>query len=254
MRIQNRPRIRLRSVFLCCLAPLALTSCLSNLFFMETKEKPLAEPATSNGRVIGSPSKFKGYDFKAVDKRALQTPADAAASMRKLVAYLTADARNDLERTRALFIWEAANIAYDGSAFSVRDIPRLQPEEIFLRRKGVCGHYSVLFQRLATMAGLQVEAIGGKATGYPSSILLGDTSHCWNAIKIDGAWYLLDVTWSAGYLDNSFQFHKYPAPSEEFFLTEPSEFVKSHFPDDPLWQLLTPPIRESEFLDIAAKG
>ena len=172
--------------------------------------------------------------------------------MKKLVVYLTGSAHNDLERTRALFIWEAANIEYDGSAFSVHDIPQLQPEEIFLRRKGVCVHYSVLFERLATLAGLQAQTIVGKATGYPAAILLNDTAHAWNAVRIDGAWYLLDVTWAAGSLDADFHFHRYPTVNTNYFLAEPATFVRSHLPDDPWWQLLDRPVSESEFLAIAA--
>lgn len=32
-----------------------------------------------------------------------------------------------------------------------------------------------------------------------------------------------------------------------YFLTEPSEFINSHFPDDETWQLLTTPISMEEF-------
>lgn len=32
-----------------------------------------------------------------------------------------------------------------------------------------------------------------------------------------------------------------------YFLTEPSEFINSHFPDDQTWQLLTTPISIQEF-------
>jgi len=32
-----------------------------------------------------------------------------------------------------------------------------------------------------------------------------------------------------------------------YFLTEPSEFINSHFPDDKTWQLLTTPITMEEF-------
>lgn len=32
-----------------------------------------------------------------------------------------------------------------------------------------------------------------------------------------------------------------------YFLTEPSEFINSHFPDDKTWQLLTTPISMEEF-------
>ena len=136
------------------------------------------------------------------------------------------------------------------------DIPRLDPEEVFILRKGVCQHYSVLFQRLADMAGLQARTIAGEASGFPKSILLKDTRHAWNAVRIDGAWYLLDVTWASGYLDQGYGFHYYPPERRqqvyaENFLVDPAIFVKSHYPEDERWQLLAKPMRESEFLRIA---
>jgi transglutaminase/protease-like cytokinesis protein 3 len=72
-------------------------------------------------------------------------------------------------------------------------------------------------------------------------------------VKIDGAWYLLDVTWSSGYLDAQFHFHRFSSPvNTDYFLTDPPQFVKTHFPDDPWWQLLPKPIKESDFLVMAA--
>jgi transglutaminase/protease-like cytokinesis protein 3 len=172
--------------------------------------------------------------------------------MRSLVSYLIDDTQSELERVRALWIWEATHVVYDGRRFSVRDVPSLDAELVFIRRAGVCIDYSVLFERLAMLAGIRAPVVVGVASGYPKAILLGDASHAWNAARIDGAWYLLDVTWSSGYLDESFTFHHADPPDESYFLAEPARFVRSHLPEDPFWQLLPRPISMSTFLEIAA--
>jgi transglutaminase/protease-like cytokinesis protein 3 len=212
-----------------------------------------AKPAPAkNQMIIGDPAVFAGRDFGAIDRRAAVAPKEAMSSMKKLVSYLTADATSDVERARALWIWEATHVEYDGKRYSVGDIENLDPEQVFIRRKGVCQDYASLFERLAMIAGLQAPVIRGLATGYPDSILLGDTRHAWNAVRIDRAWYLLDVTWSAGYLDDDFSFH-YTRPDERYFLAPPAVFVQSHFPHDMFWQLLSRPITLSQFLDMAGR-
>jgi transglutaminase/protease-like cytokinesis protein 3 len=178
-------------------------------------------------------------------------PDAASSSMRKLVSYLVEGNNSDVGRVRALWVWEATHVAYDGRAYSVNDIPSLDVEQIFIRRKGVCIDYSTLFERLASLANIPARTIVGLAAGYPKSILLGDTRHAWNAVRIGGAWYLLDVTWSAGGLDENSVFHRAQSPNETFFLTDPALFVRSHLPDDPLWQLLAKPISRATFLQIA---
>jgi transglutaminase/protease-like cytokinesis protein 3 len=202
--------------------------------------------------IAGDPAALRAQNFAAIDERAASAPASASASMQDLVAYLVAGTTSEVERVRALWAWEATHVAYDYRSYAVGDIPRLNAEEVFIRRKGVCIDYSVLFERLAWLAGIPARTVTGKATGYPKSILLEDTLHAWNAVRIEGAWYLLDVTWSAGQLDEEFKFHA-TAPDTTYFLADPALFVRSHFPDDPVWQLLPRPISMASFLEMAGR-
>ena len=55
-------------------------------------------------------------------------------------------------------------------------------------------------------AGLEVETISGvsKGAGYEPGMFTknpynnDDCAHAWNKVKIDGTWFLMDATWSAG--------------------------------------------------------
>ena len=91
--------------------------------------------------------------------------------------------------------------------------------------------------------------VWGKGIGYSAGDqITGPSDHAWNAVKINGAWYLLDSTWGAGYTDeqNNFVFDF----DDEYFLMPPEQFIYTHFPEDAKWQLLSTPISNNEFADL----
>ena len=53
--------------------------------------------------------------------------------------------------------------------------------------KAVCDGYSRAFKLLCDRAGIDSLVISGSAEGY---------AHAWNAAKIEGEWYYIDVTWN----------------------------------------------------------
>ena len=69
-------------------------------------------------------------------------------------------------------------------------------------------------------------------------------AHAWNAIKIGNIWHFVDVTWGSGYLQNN-QFKK--DFKIKYFMVTPEKFINDHIPFDPMWQLLTYPIKYEEF-------
>jgi len=64
-------------------------------------------------------------------------------------------------------------------------------------------------------------------------------SHAWNAVQIGDNYFCLDVTWSAGYIEDE----KYHAEfRDDLFLVPPSKFIKTHVPFDPVWQFSENPV------------
>lgn len=166
-----------------------LTSCFPTYSAYNDQEiKPLISSQKAVTFAPGNPGQFKNHDFSAIDRLAVGTPHEYSTSMRKLIDYLCTDAKTDLDKTRAVFRWMAQNIEYDGKMYQFDDIQDMPPDIIFLQRKGVCWHYSVLFQRLMEMASVQAKIVLGKASGYPGDIISGKNNHAWNAVKIDGEW------------------------------------------------------------------
>ena len=206
----------------------------------------LAAPAQSISAI--SPGDFEEFDFEEIDQHALNAPAWAEESVEALAAYLVEPARNDLEKARAIYRWITENIDYDAEGIATGSYGDMSPEGVLRSHVAVCEGYGGLFESLAVAAGLEAVKISGYAKGYRydlGSVFEGPTNHAWNAVKINGTWYLLDSTWGAGYMDENDRF--VPEFEDYHFLTPPDEFIYRHFPDDPRWQLLESPISKSEF-------
>jgi len=186
--------------------------------------------------------------YKEIDRHALQAPKSVERSIESLASYLTKPASNELEKVRAIFRWITENIAYDTQGFFSGKYGDLSPEGVLKNRRAVCEGYARLFESLAQAAGLEAVKIRGYAKGYGylvGSSFDGPPNHTWNAVKINGQWHLLDCAWGAGYVNEQGQFvRKF---NDYYFLTPPSQFIYTHFPEDPKWQLLEKPISKTDW-------
>ena len=188
------------------------------------------------------------YSYNNIDKYAINTPTSAEASVDSLASYLVAPAKNEREKARSIFRWVTENINYDVLGFFTGSFDDTSSKDVLKSRKSVCSGYSDIFSSLASSAGLEVARIAGYGKGYgylPGENLSGPSNHAWNAVKINGSWYLIDCTWGAGYIDDN---KKYVRNFDDhYFMTPPSEFIYDHFPEDSRWQLLEHPLSKSEF-------
>ncbi len=188
------------------------------------------------------------YSYEKIDQYAINTPAPAEASVDSLASYLVAPAKNEREKARSIFRWVTENIDYNVDGFFTGSFAGTSSKDVLKSRKSVCDGYSDIFSSLASSAGLEVVRIAGYGKGYgylPGENLSGPSNHAWNAVKINGSWYLIDCTWGAGYIDDN---KKYVRKFDDYyFMTPPSEFIYGHFSEDSRWQLLEHPLSKSEF-------
>jgi len=210
-----------------------------------------AQQESHQGSLTIAPNDFNSkikYNYNNIDKYAINTPTSAEASVESLASYLVAPARNEREKARSIFRWVTENIDYDVLGFFTGSFDDTSSKDVLKSRKSVCSGYSDIFSSLARSAGLEVARIAGygKAYGYlPGENLSGPSNHAWNAVKINGSWYLIDCTWGAGYIDGN---KKYVRKFDDYyFMTPQSEFIYGHFPEDSRWQLLEQPLSKSEF-------
>jgi hypothetical protein len=189
--------------------------------------------------------------MEAIDLYVKNTPASATTSVQTLASYLIQPAQNDVEKVRAVYDWIAMNISYNYNEYLNPSNRDTSAGDVLQSRSSVCEGYSNLFQNIAKAAGLEVTTINGwgKGIGYSAGQqITGPSDHAWNAVKINGAWYLLDSTWGAGYIDeqNNFVFDF----DDEYFLMLPEQFIYTHFPEDAKWQLLNSPLSNAAFADL----
>jgi transglutaminase/protease-like cytokinesis protein 3 len=172
-------------------------------------------------------------------------------STSELASLLSQYARTDIEKARIIYAWIAYHIAYDVESFfnGKYKYNSISPKTVLTTRKTVCSGYAELYKALATKMKLEVVIIEGYAKGY--SYIPGaefTVNHAWNAVKIDGGWYLLDSTWGTGSVNNSHQF--VPNFNSHYFATAPEQFIYDHFPVDSAWQLLPNPYSKKQFEDL----
>ena len=202
------------------------------------------KPSTNNGQEIPRPSKYVQIDYNTIDAYARNAPASAARNLNTLSAYLTAPAKSDLAKARSVYAWITSHIRYDEAAFSGE---RYSSEVEYASRslhskKAVCTGFSLLFKHLLSPAGIDVVSIKGYARTSDSEAgkPIHRVDHEWNAVRLDGDWYLLDIAWAQTTAKNGL-------PNDYFFLTEPVQFAANHFPTDPRWQLLGSTVSKAQF-------
>lgn len=186
--------------------------------------------------------------WAAVDAYALAAPESATASAGALAAYLRGAGPGEEAVARALFRWITANVGYDLEGMRSGHYGDLSPDAVLARRTAVCEGYGSLFERLATLAGLEAVTVHGyaKGVGYRvGSPVPGPPNHAWNAVRIGGVWRLLDCTWGAGILDEGGVYLRAFEPF--YFLTPPEQFLFTHWPLEERWQLVERPISRQAF-------
>jgi hypothetical protein len=192
-----------------------------------------------NINALAGNRRFDPALFRETDEQALSAPAGAAESLDALSAYLAGISRDDLHRARAIWRWITANIDYDTAK------KNYTARETLRDRRGTCQGYAELFVELARRAGIRsIEVTGySRASGYrPGDRVVNN--HAWNAVLAGGKWYLLDCSSGAGLVRDGRFARDY---REHYFFTPPGEFIYSHLPELPRWQLLPDKMSKREF-------
>ncbi len=190
------------------------------------------------GNVIGNKGNYKKHAPKK----------DASFSTKELAFKITNNYSSDVEKATAIYKWITANVSYDNE---LRRNGILQKEfytseenvikKVLERKMALCGGFAFLFKNLCKDVGISAEIVHGFTKNYT-----GETKdnkkpeHTWNAVKLNGKWQLLDITWAIGYGSKN-------QPDNFWFLTKPSDFIYTHYPQDPKWTLQKEAVSFSEF-------
>ena len=200
-------------------------------------------------------------NFAAIDWYVRNIDAPSVDSLAKKLA---APYETELEKTRAIFSWIAQHISYNTGIYNpgrgyrsvkyvmdpydtVSSKPAVEQtaEKVLRGRVAVCDGYAKLFKTLCDYAGITCEVLLGYGKCNLEKNDKFRTNHTWNAVRIESAWYLLDVTWASGFINYSNEF--VPHLDESYFLTPPQQFILDHYPEELQWTLLEHPPTLHEF-------
>ncbi|KAG5300704.1 kyphoscoliosis peptidase [Histoplasma ohiense] len=181
-------------------------------------------------------------DFSGPDSHAARFPRQSLPTqdLSWLANQLTAPFSSLTDKARAIFTWLHHNIDYNVDEFFNNKLKSSTPESTLTTGLAVCEGYAGLFERLATLAGLEARVITGHGKGYGYTPLAPgspkppyDGNHAWNVVRIDnGQWKLIDSCWGAGNVSGKGQpYNREFTP--EYFTMSNDEFGNKHFPANP---------------------
>ena len=183
-----------------------------------------------------------------------------------LTKQLTAPFKDPVLKTRAIFRWITANIAYDYKFYNKYEFKGREPKgfecrgdstecnirqkvwemqyviKVLSSGKAVCQGYAMLFKKMCDIAGIEAEVVPGYVrTEFYEIGTPGNLDHAWNVVRLRDSYYLLDPTWASGGCAKDddgkmLPFHRHF--NNYYWLTPADEFARDHFPEDPKWVLV----------------
>jgi len=170
---------------------------------------------------------------------------ETATDVKKLSKYLIQPTTNEWDRFRSIYLWLIHHIDYDLKAVKNKRINRSN-EDILRRKKAICWGYATLLKALCEAADMEAAIISGYVkTDLEKAPFLKYPTHAWNAVQLEGQWYLVDATWDSGLLGTESTYYK--KFQETYYLSEPAHFITNHLPATPQWQLLSCPVTIEHF-------
>jgi len=163
-----------------------------------------------------------------------------------VVSSLTSGISDQFLKAKTLHDWICDNIAYDANMYFSGRSTAQDYISVLKKKLAVCSGYTNLFNQMCNLAGMESIGINGYSKGFGYTGKIGNnTDHAWNAINIGNKWYLIDVTWDAGSLDQKTYIKKY---STEWLFLDSRPFLYSHLPEEDAYQYYAPVLTADDFM------
>lgn len=202
----------------------------------------------------------KSDRYDQVDKKVLKLLLGENLTIDSVITFANSNFTNQEDKVRAYYTFISLYISYDIQRLDeLKTLPGVasfdgplhytlsqNPKDVFASRKGVCEGISRLMVKLCEGSGIQSEMVVGFCK-TPDGEIVKDMGHAWNAVKLDSAWALVDITWSFGYVNHNKEFIR--ERSDRYFCVKPETFVLDHLPMDPMWQLSSRPVSRTYFYE-----
>jgi hypothetical protein len=166
--------------------------------------------------------------------------------LRQLTQSLLRGETDPFSKVKLIHDWICATITYDAAMLKRGNAVNQDIQSVLVSGKAVCSGYSRLFQAMADTAGIACVTVSGYIKNQRGVRGLSqDNSHAWNLVQVLGRWYIVDVTFDAGYVRDWVFVKKY---STDNLFIDPIRSIYSRFPKEAWQQLLPLPISGQDFL------
>ncbi|UZR96603.1 transglutaminase domain-containing protein [Chondrinema litorale] len=196
-------------------------------------------------------------DYSKADSVGQLYPNHPLNDLRNLTIKLTKPFSTEHEKFRVIYRWICENIENDYNYYLMNKRKRAKfkgdeaalgewnrefapkvIERLVKQQKTVCTGYAYLLKEMTLYVDIECELVNGYGKNLEANNG-GDgiPNHSWNAVKLDGEWYLCDPTWSSGSINLTHKaFEK--TFNSGYFLASPKLFAMSHYPLDTKWLLM----------------
>ena len=146
-----------------------------------------------------------------------------------------------------VYCWLCKNLSY-----YIGSNPDNTPLGALQKRITQCSGYSRLYKELLKIFKIKSVLVHGIGRTYNLDPRPKTENHEWNAIKLNGKYYLCEVTWGSGKVQNNKFIRNY---NTFYFCCPPDIFIMTHYPSKDLskWSLLDKKISQSDFENILYK-
>ncbi len=187
-------------------------------------------------------SAFAQNDHFSSERIFVNIPNSQTYTSSDIAAYINSHYRSNKEKIAAIYSWITMNIKYDADSIHYVILDENNEERVSFalrRKKGVCENFAAIFTDLCNQCGISSFAVEGftKQGGY-----VDKGAHVWCIAFVDDKWGLYDPTWDvAAPRSNNFN------PLFQYFNMPPIDFIQTHLPFDPVFQLLNYTITYNDF-------
>ena len=181
---------------------------------------PATKPAAHDASAY--PAYSSSNNYSELTKSYSNVTEDDINTINSILNSIIKPGMTETEKIRTVHNWIVCNTTYNDNYYDRGDSFN-HVSNLLNNKTGVCQGYSVTFY------------IFMKQIGIPCTLVMGKTdnvSHAWNAVKLDGNWYYIDVTWDDPVVNGTSNYPGGDNISYEYLLCTYSHISMTHKEDN----------------------
>lgn len=181
---------------------------------------PATKPAAHDASAY--PAYSSSNNYSELTKSYSNVTEDDINTINSILNSIIKPGMTETEKIRTVHNWIVYNTTYNDKYYDRGDSFN-HVSNLLNNKTGVCQGYSVTFY------------IFMKQMGIPCTLVMGKTdnvSHAWNAVKLDGNWYYIDVTWDDPVVNGTSNYPGGDNISYEYLLCTYNHISMTHTEDN----------------------